>query len=63
MRKVFCLDDGTEYLFNTTNGYDAILKMLYTLNVKYKDSNAKLELCNGRTWSLQHNGKTYACMM
>ena len=63
MIKVFCLDDGSEYLFSATSGYDAIQKMLYTLNLSHKDRNAEIELCNGRTWSLKHNGKTYACAM
>lgn len=63
MRKVFCLDDGMGYFFVTISGYDAIQKMLYTLNITHKDDNAVLELCNGRTWSLRHNGKTYACVM
>ena len=63
MIKVFCLDDRSEYLFTATSGYDAMQKMLYTLNLVNKDESAKIELCNGRTWSLQHNGKTYACAM
>lgn len=65
MRKVFCLDDGKEYYFTAISGYDAIQKMLYTLNIAYKDDNVVvvLELCNERTWSLKHNGKTYACVM
>ena len=63
MKKVFCLDDGMEYFFVAISGYDAIQKMLYTLNLKHEDKNAELELCNGRIWSLKHNGKTYACVM
>lgn len=62
MKKVIALDDGTEYAFSTNNGYTAIKKLLYTLNLKSEDKNAKIELCNGRTWSLEHNGKTYACL-
>ena len=63
MKKVFCLDDGMEYFFVAISGYDAIQKMLYTLNITHKDTNAEIKLCNGRTWSLKHNGKTYACVM
>lgn len=63
MKKVLCLDDGKEYYFNAITGYDAIQKMLYTLNVSHKDESAEIELCNGRTWSLIHNGKTYGCAM
>jgi hypothetical protein len=63
MIKVFCLDDGSEYLFSAASGYEAMQKMLYTLNLSHKDGNAEGELCNGRSWSLKHNGKTYACAM
>lgn len=63
MKKVFCLDNGTEYFFISTSGYDAIKKMLYTLNIYHKDDSAEIVLCNKRTWSLTHNGKTYACIM
>lgn len=63
MLKVLCLDDNVEYFFNATSTYDAIQKMLYTLNLKHEDKNAKIKLCNGRTWSLTHNGKTYGCIM
>jgi hypothetical protein len=63
MIKVFCLDDRVEYLFSATSGYEAMQKMLYALNLEHKDGNAEIELCNGRTWSLKHNGKTYACAM
>ena len=62
MRKVFCLDDGMEYFFVAISGYDAIQKMLYTLNISHKDNNAEIKLYNGRTWSLKHKGKTYACV-
>lgn len=61
--KILCLDNGMEYYFVASSEYEAMQKMLYTLNVSNKDNNAKIELCNGRTWSLQHNGKTYACVM
>lgn len=63
MKKVLCLDNGTEYLFDAASGYDAIQKMLYTLNLSCRDDKASIELCNGRTWSLTHDGKTYACIM
>ena len=61
MKKVLCLDNGVEYFFTAISGYDAIQKMLYTLNLSHEDKNAKIELCNNRTWSLTHNNKTYAC--
>ena len=59
--KVYGLDNGTEYIFSSNNGFDAIQKMLYTLNLRYEDKGATVELCNGRTWCLTHNGMTYAC--
>jgi hypothetical protein len=63
MKKVLCLEDGLEYFFNAISGYDAIQKMLYTLDIVNKDYSAEIELCNGRTWSLRHSGKTYACVV
>lgn len=63
MKKVLCLENGNEYYFDTNNGYDAIKKMMYTLNISHEDKDAKIELCNNRTWSLTHNGKTYATLM
>ena len=63
MRKVFCLDNEKEYYFDAISGYDAIQKMLYTLNLEHQDDNAKIELQNDRTWCLVHNGKTYGCLM
>ena len=63
MKEVLCLDNGSKFIFAVSNGYDAIQKMLYTLNLKNKDDDAKVELCNGRTWCLEHNGNTYACMI
>ena len=63
MKKVICLDTGAEYIISSISGYDAIQKMLYTLNLKHRDDNAQLSLCNGRTWSLVHNGQTYAAIL
>lgn len=62
MIRVFCLDDCSEYWFNADNGFDAIGKMLYTLNLSCTDKRAKINLHNDRTWELIHNGKTYACL-
>lgn len=62
MKRVFCLDDGMDYFFSAISGYQAIQKMLYTLNLEHEDKNAELKLCNGRTWTLKHNGKIYACI-
>lgn len=63
MVKVLCLETGKEFLFKATSGYDAIKKMQYTLNLSYEDPNADIQLCNGRTWALTHNGNTYAAII
>lgn len=63
MRKVLCLEDRKEYYFDAISGYDAIQRMLYTLNIAHEDRNAKTDLCNNRTWCLTHAGKTYACTL
>ena len=63
MKKVLCLENGNEYYFDANNGYDAIQKMMYTLNISHEDKDANIELCNNRTWNLTHNGKTYATLM
>ena len=59
MKKVICLDDGKEFFFVAKNGYEAISKMLYTLNLSHEDKKAKIELYNNRVWSFVHNGKIY----
>lgn len=63
MRTIICLDDGRTYTFSTDNSYQAIKSMLYTLNLEHEDKHAKINLHNGRTWSLVHNGKTYSCVV
>ena len=63
MKKIFCLDDGRELSFFAESGYEAMQKLLYYLNLSHQDNDAKIELCNGRTWSVVHNGKTYGCLM
>ena len=62
MQTVFCLDDGSKYMFSAGSGYEALQKMLYALNLAAEDKSAKITLCNGRTWSLIHMGKTYGCL-
>lgn len=63
MKEVFCLDDGMKYYFATDDSHQAMNSMLYTLNLMNLDKNAKIELLNGRTLSLVHNGKTYSCLI
>lgn len=60
MKTVLCLDDGNKYLFNASTSREALEKMLYCLNLYWKDDEAKIEQCNNRTWCLTHKGKTYA---
>ena len=62
MKRVSCSDDGIEYFFKATNAFDAIEKMLYTLNLKHEDKNATIT-CSRATVSLLHNGKTYRCII
>lgn len=61
--KVLCLDDGKTYIFCAMSGYDAMVKMKYCLDLKHRDDNAKIELVNNRTWSMNHSGKTYSALM
>lgn len=63
MKKVVCIDNGKEYFFQAENGYDAMKKMVYFLNLGCRDKNAKIKKHNDRTWELTHNGKTYGCLM
>ena len=63
MKKVFCLDDNKEFLFSAKTSYEAMEKLIYCLNLSHQDNNAKIELCNGRTLSVVHNGKTYGCLI
>ena len=63
MIKVFCLDDNRTLSFFANSGYEAMQKLIYFLNLSHKDDNAKIELCNGRTLSVVHNGKTYGCAL
>ena len=63
MKKIFCLDDGRELSFFANTAYEAMEKLIYFLNLKHQDNDAKIELCNGRTLSVVHSGKTYGCLI
>ena len=63
MNKVLCLDDQRELFFSAETGYEAMQKLVDYLNLSHQDNNAKIELHNGRTWSVVHNGKTYSCLV
>ena len=62
-KKVFCLDDNRTFMFFANSGYEAMQKLIYFLNLSHKDDNSKIELCNERTWSVVHCGKTYGCLI
>lgn len=63
MIKVVCLEDNAEYYFTASTSYEAMKKMHYTLDISKPDKNANIELHNGRTLAMEHNGKTYACLI
>lgn len=58
---VKCLDDDSSYGFNASTAYEAMEKMLYTLNQKRKDDKAVINKTNSglHLW-FEHSGKTYA---
>lgn len=62
MKQVYCLEDQRTYYFTATSGYDAILKMLYTLNTGKFDPHARIRKLN-YTWSLEHGGNTYGSLI
>lgn len=61
-KKVYCLDDGSEYTFTARNGYEAVQKMQYYLDAVSFDKDSTIKLCNNRTWELVHDGMTYASL-
>ncbi len=58
---VFCLDNQKEYIFNAKNPLKALEKMRYTLDLKNKDADAKIEEYS-KTLALEHNSHTYAVL-
>ena len=63
--KIFCLDDQKEYVFEKgITPYEAMKKMLYTLNIKNNDPDAVINKTeSGLHLYLTHSGKTYAVRM
>lgn len=58
---VNCLDDGKSYGFDAKTAYEAMRKMLYTLNIKRNDENAVINKTeSGLHLWFEHSGKTYA---
>ena len=62
MIRILCLDDSKEYGFNDKlTPYEAMKKMLYTLNLASKDDNAVIQKTEtDKTLYFEHKGKTYA---
>ena len=44
LRKVVCLDTGEGLWFQAGTAYEAMQKLLYTLNLKKKDDSAKINI-------------------
>lgn len=60
MIKVFCLEARTEFGFIANTPYEALTKMLYTLNLANFDKNAVIkETSTGKCLYMEHKGKTY----
>lgn len=63
MIRCYNLDTHQELYFTARAPYKAMEKLLYTLNLKRKDTGAKIQLLGGgRTLSLIHNGETWSCL-
>ena len=61
---VFGLDTHESLTFQAKTPYEAMTKLLYTLNLKHKDKFAKIENTNSNLHLYTiHNGKTYAVRM
>ena len=61
---VKCIDDGALYGFCTNTPYRAMEYLLYTLNIKENDENAKINKTeSGLHLWMEHRGKTYAVKM
>jgi len=50
LKKVTCLDTGESLWFQAHTAYEAMQKLLYTLNLKHKDDSAVVNM----TGSCQH---------
>lgn len=60
MFKVTCLDDGRNYYFDAMTPYDAMCKMLYTLNLSNNMHDVTINKTeSGKHLWLEHAGKTY----
>ena len=56
------LDKDITMSFNARTAYEAMEKLLYTLNLKRVDPDAVIETsCTGRHLWLEHCGETWGC--
>ena len=62
MRYVTCLNDGRKYGYSDSKTpYEALSGLLYTLNLKRKDTNAAVNKTrSGLHLWFEHSGKTYS---
>lgn len=59
--KIRCLEDDKTFSFNAETPYEALSKMMYTLNLKSFDKNCKInKTTSGRILYIEHKNKTYA---
>lgn len=56
-----CLDDGRVHYFSAKTPYEALNKMVYTLNIGCKDDNATINKTESNLHLyVEHSGKMYA---
>lgn len=61
MYEIFCLDTDDKFYFQATSPFNALYKMLYTLNSRCEDRSAMIApSATGKTLSFVHRGLTYA---
>lgn len=61
LRYVMCLDTGVSYGFIATTPYEAMRKMIYTLNISNEKRDAIInKTVSGEHLYIEHGGKTYA---
>ena len=59
-RTVINLDTGTECIFTAKTAYEAMQKMIYTLNISGKCDAVINKTENGKTLYIEHNGNAYS---
>lgn len=58
LRRVVCLDTGETLWFQARTAYEAMRKLLYTLNLKHQDDNASVNMTGScQHLFMIHNGK------